>query len=101
MRRLAIVIPLLMLAGEASAISRYQTTSMSCARVQAALNNDGAAILAYPAQDNPSLQLYDRYVRDSSICRQSQRAVLNSVPTADNKSCPVRKCTTVSGGRAR
>jgi hypothetical protein len=64
MRRLAIIVPVLVMAGEASAISRYETTTMSCARVQAALSSDGAAILRYRAPDNPYLVLYDRYVRD-------------------------------------
>ena len=86
MRRLAIIIPCAVLAGEASAISRYQTNSMSCARVQAAVNSDGEAILRYPAPDNPSLQLYDRYVRDRTFCSSSQRADLKSVPAADTKS---------------
>jgi hypothetical protein len=102
MRRLAIIVPVLMLAGEASAISRYQTTSMSCARVQAAVKNDGAAILSYPAADNPSLVLFDRYVRDRSFCSSSQRAGPESVPAADTRNCPVRKCVRASGsGRNR
>lgn len=97
MRRLAVVIAALLLAGEASAISRYQTNSMSCARVQAALNADGAAILRYPAPDNPSIQLYDRYVRDRTFCSASQRADLQSVPAADTKKCSVRKCVRARG----
>lgn len=103
MRRLAIVLSTLLLAGEASAISRYQTTSMSCARVQAAVNAEGQAILRYPAPDNPSLVLYDRYVRDSTQCSsRSQRAELQSVPAADTARCKVRKCVRASGaGRNR
>ena len=97
MRRLAIVIPVLMLAGEASAISRYQTTSMSCVRVQAAVENDGEAILRYPAPNNPSLQLYDRYVRDRAFCSSSQRADLTGIPAADTKKCQVRKCVRARG----
>jgi hypothetical protein len=97
MRRLAIIVPMLMLAGEASAIERYQTTSMSCARVQAAVKNDGAAILRYPAPDNPSLVLFDRYVRDRTFCSSSQRADLQSVPAADTRTCRVRKCVRASG----
>ena len=97
MRRLAIIVPVLILAGEASAISRYQTNSMSCARVQAALESDGEAILRYSAPDNPSLQRYDRYVFDGRMCSQSQRAVTRSVPAADTKKCAVRKCMRVSG----
>jgi hypothetical protein len=92
MRRLAITIPVLLLAGEASAIERYLTTSMSCARVQATLTSEGQAILRYPAPDNPSLMLYDRYVRDRTFCSSSQRADPKSVPAADTRNCRVRKC---------
>jgi hypothetical protein len=97
MRRLAIIIPALLMAGEASAISRYQTTAMSCARVQAALNSAGQAILAYPAPNNPSLVLFDRYVRDDTFCTASQHAWLQSVPAADTQNCQVRKCIRSSG----
>lgn len=101
MRRLAIILPVLLLAGEASAISRYQTNTMSCARVQAALQSDGVAILRYPAPSNPSLTLYNRYVRDRTFCNASQRADLTSVPTADVARCPVRKCVQASGSANR
>ena len=96
MRRLAITIPALLFAADASAISRYNTNTMSCARVMAALNADGVAILRYPARNNPSLQLYDRYVRDRSFCTSTQSALVMSVPTSDNRNCPVRKCVRVS-----
>ena len=98
MRRLAIAIPALLFAADASAISRYDTNTMSCARVTAAMNADGVAILRYPAPNNPSLQLFDRYVRDGRFCSPTQRAVLMSVPTADNRNCRVRKCIRVSSG---
>ena len=97
MRRLAFVIPFLLLAGETSAISRYQTNSMSCTRVQAAVNSDGEAILRYPAPNNSSLVLYDRYVRDRTFCSSSQRADLKSVPAADTAKCQVRKCVRAAG----
>lgn len=102
MPRLAVLVAALLLSAEASAIERYQTTSMSCARVQAALAADGQAILRYPAPDNPSLVLFDRYVRDRTFCSSSQRADLRSVPAADTPSCRVRKCIRASGsGRNR
>ena len=101
MRRLAIILPVLLLAGEASAVERYQTTSMSCARVQAALNADGQAILRYPAPDNPSLVLFDRYVRDRTFCSSSQRASVESVPAADTRNCPVRKCVRAASASGR
>lgn len=101
MKRLAIVLPVLLMAGEALAVSRYQTMSMSCARVQAALNADGAAILHYPAPDNRSLDRFDRYVRDRTFCSSSQRTRRVSVPAADTKGCAVNKCVRASGGGNR
>lgn len=98
MKRLAIVLPVLLMAGEASAVSRYQTMSMSCARVQAALNADGAAILHHPARNNPSLDLFDRYVRDRTFCTSTQRTQRVSVPAADTRSCSVNKCVRASSG---
>ena len=99
MRRIAMIaVPVLLIAGDASAISRYDTASMSCARVQAALQSEGAAILRYRAPDDPSLTLYDRYVRDRTFCKSSQRADLRSVPAADTQNCRVRKCVRASGG---
>lgn len=87
-----------MTAAEASAISRYQTTSMSCTRVQAILKSEGAALLSYPAPDDPSSQLFNRFVRDSSFCSSGmQKAQLRSVPAADTSKCKVRRCVRVSG----
>ena len=97
MRRLAIVLSIIVLASEASAISRYQTNRMSCASVQAALERDGVAILRYPSPNNPSVPLYDRYVSDRRFCAANQRADLRSVPAADTSQCRVRKCVQASG----
>ena len=82
MKRIAILIPTLFLSSEALAIERYQTDSMSCSSVAAAVDRDGAAILRYRAPNNPSLQLYDRYVRDDRFCSRTQRARPVSVPPA-------------------
>lgn len=98
MRLLAIMLPVLMLAGEASAVSRYQTMSMSCARIQAAVKADGAAILHYPAQDNPSLDRFDRYVRDRTFCSSTQKVRRASVPAGDTRSCAVNRCVRAGGG---
>ena len=63
--------------------------------------SERSSIRGYPAPDNPSLQLYDRYVFDGRMCSPSQRAVTKSVPAADTARCAVRKCQRVSGGRSR
>lgn len=101
MKPVAILVPALLLASEAAAISRYQTTAMSCTRLVAALDAEGSAILRYPSPNDPSIQLYDRYVRDDRQCSRTQRARKFSVPTADNMACPVRKCVRVSGAGNR
>ena len=74
---------------------------MSCSGLAEAVDRDGAAILRYRAPDNPSLQLYDRYVRDDRFCSRTQRARPVSVPARDTKSCQVRKCVRVSGSGNR
>ncbi len=101
MKHVAILIPALLLSCEALAIERYQADSMSCASVAAAVDRDGAAILRYRAPNNPSLQLYDRYVRDDRFCSRTQRAKTVSVPARDTRSCQVRKCVRVSGAGNR
>ncbi|MBX3598515.1 MAG: hypothetical protein KF874_13170 [Rhizobiaceae bacterium] len=82
----------LLLAGPAHAISRYQTMSMSCAQVQAALKRDGAAILRWQSKRTPGLPLYGRYVSDQRFCEFGQVIDLDTVPTADNPACTVRQC---------
>ena len=92
MKRLLLAAVLSLMAFDAFAVNRYQTTGMSCASVQAALQRDGRAILSYGAPDNPSLQRYDRYVKDNSMCGPGSIAQRFSVPAADTKSCRVAKC---------
>jgi len=75
---------------EAHAISRYNSESMSCDRVQMVLRNEGAAILSYRSKSN--IPLYDRYVTNSGFCTGSDITKLYSVPTSDNPRCKVLKC---------
>ena len=58
----------------AHAITRYNSTSMSCEEVRATIRRDGAAIMRYRSPRNPSLQLYGRYVRDDRFCQQEEAA---------------------------
>ncbi|WP_040676686.1 hypothetical protein [Nitratireductor pacificus] len=78
--------------GQAEAISRYNSTAMSCAAVQGRIAAEGAAIMRYRSQRNPSLTLYDRYVAHGYLCPAGHRAVRSHIPTADRASCPVLHC---------
>jgi len=77
---------------EAQAISQYNSQSMSCDRVQAVVQGEGAVILHYSSARNPGLPLYDRYVANGTYCQVTEYAKLASVPASDQQSCRVLKC---------
>ena len=60
MKSLLLALCLSLLAAEAQAISRYNSTSMSCDEVQARVYGEGAVILRYRSRRDPSLPLYGR-----------------------------------------
>lgn len=76
----------------AHAISRYDSQSLTCNQAQSIVDGEGAAILRYRSERNPSLPLYDRYVRNRAFCQLSEYAASDWVPTADTRSCPMLKC---------
>jgi hypothetical protein len=82
-------------AGPASAISRYQSLSRSCASVQQLIANERAAIFRYPSRDG-RIVLYDRYVTDANQCDFGDYAARAYIPTKDNPACPVRNCKSSS-----
>lgn len=79
---------------DAQAISRYNSQTMSCARVQAVLRSEGAAILSW--RSNTGAPLYDRYVANGGFCDSDDVTRRASVPTADNRACVVLKCFEMS-----
>lgn len=81
---------LALLATEAQAISRYNSTSMSCDSVRAALRSEGAAILRWRSKSG--VQRYGRFVVDGRFCESGTRAEITYVPSKDRQSCPVREC---------
>lgn len=89
---LALALSLLSL--DAQAISRYNSLTMSCARVQAVLRNEGAAIISYGS--NPRAPLYNRFVANAGFCGSTDIGRAAWVPTADNKACPILKCFEMS-----
>ena len=76
----------------AAAISRYETARLSCDQAQSRIANEGAVILRYRSERNPSLPLYDRYVAHGGFCEPNEYAANAYVPTADTKSCFVLVC---------
>jgi hypothetical protein len=81
-----------LVAAEAEAISRYNSTSMSCAQVREIVRSEGAVILRYRSTRNPSLPLFGRYVSDRRYCNFDEVAETAFVPAADTRSCLVREC---------
>jgi hypothetical protein len=90
MKRTALVLASMLIAADASAISRYNIEKMSCDRVQAIIESEGAAILRY--RGRTGVTLYDRYVSSRRFCQSSETTETVGVPTADSRSCPVRRC---------
>ncbi len=96
MKRLSLaVLSTLFLAGSADAIERYNMAGMSCARIQAALDRDGKAILRSESKKVPGLMLYNTYVGRRHMCAGGQVPVNRSVKAADGP-CPVVQCITPS-----
>jgi len=81
---------LALLASEAQAISRYNSTSMSCERVKAVVRAEGAVILRW--RGNSGIQRYGRFVANGRFCSSGERAETSYVPSSDRKSCAVREC---------
>lgn len=80
------------LGSPALAISRYNSTQMSCEAVRERVINEGAAILRYPSTRVAGMTLYDRYVTRNAACEQHEYAARSYVPTKDNPRCPVLNC---------
>ncbi|MGA1803973.1 hypothetical protein [Rhizobium sp. HT1-10] len=82
---------LLLLTSPAMAISRYNSMERTCGTVQQSIAREGAVLLRYPSFSG-NIVLYDRYVTDGNQCNSGSYAADTSVPTKDNKSCPVLNC---------
>ena len=81
----------------AHSINRYTIASMSCASVQSAVRNDGAAILRHASAKIPGMTLYDRYVRNSDFCNPHEAAETVFVAARDDSTCAVRICVPRGG----
>ncbi|PSJ60522.1 hypothetical protein [Kumtagia ephedrae] len=91
MKSVLLALGLALVAGEAYAISRYNSAGMSCAEVKAVIQRDGAAIVRYRSA-RTGAQLYGRYVRDSRFCATSELPQIVYITSADSRQCLVREC---------
>jgi hypothetical protein len=92
MKLVPIALAGLLAATQAQAISRYNSLGLTCGEAQAIVDAEGAAIMRYQSARNPSLTLYDRYVRHRGFCQIPEITVTEWIPTADTPSCPLLIC---------
>lgn len=81
-----------MVASDAVAATRYDIGNMACSEVQALIEREGEAVLAYRSSSILGLPIYDRYVRSRQYCNGAEVIRRAGVPTTDKKYCPVKKC---------
>ena len=87
MKRLLLAVGLVFVVGDAYAITRYNSISMSCAKVQETILRDGAAIMRWRSARN-GMQLYGRYVADGSFCESSTLPEWQSIPAGIPETAP-------------
>ena len=75
MKRLLVALAFVMVTSETFAITRYNSTSMSCAKVQATIVRDGAAIMRWKSTRN-GLPLYGRRVSRRKFLRDEHAAAV-------------------------
>ena len=90
MKAVLIALSLLLVSFEAQAISRYNSTSMSCNAIKATVRGEGAVILRW--RGKTGAQRYGRFVAHNGFCESGMRAEISYVPASDRKSCAVREC---------
>lgn len=99
MRRFLLVLPFLLIAGEAVAVSRYHIKTMTCEQVKTSLMTDGKALLRFPSSRVPGMMRYGMYVGGRENCFQStpQRGRVST----RNGTCYVRQCSDYGRSQAK
>jgi hypothetical protein len=93
MIRLALAAFFSLVAFDASAIIRYIVLDMTCKEVREAVDRDGVAILY--RQGRSGVTLYDRFVKDGSLCATGYTAAREGIDVADTGDCRVTRCIEV------
>lgn len=95
MRLLLSALLLAALVGEASAISRYHTSRLTCDEARGRVAEEGVVILRWQSRRDPTLPLYNRFVRNGSYCQLGEAATRRAIPTSDRENCPVLECKVI------
>ncbi|MCP4314852.1 MAG: hypothetical protein GY789_02115 [Hyphomicrobiales bacterium] len=95
-KRILLFICLFAISLPAHAISRYNTPSLTCSRIQTILKSENAAILRYPSPRIADLTLYDIYVSHGRYCDYGEYGKTAYVPARDTRQCKVLECKPVS-----
>lgn len=91
MKTVFALVLLMMTVLPAKAISRLNSTALSCEQMQSVIAREGAVILRYPSSRS-GVTLFNRYVAHPRFCESAKRAIVVTVPSRDNRTCPVRVC---------
>jgi len=83
--------------GPAQAVSRYQSTKLTCANAQSIIDTQGAAIMQHQSPGGPVLVHNDQYVKHGQNCPAAEYAMRKYIPTSDVKECPVLACSQTDG----
>lgn len=88
----AAFIVLLGAGGSAYAMEVLNAGSMSCSRLQAAVQGAGRAVVQSTSTQVQGLPLTGTYVASSQFCNVGQTTVRRSVRSADSASCALKQC---------
>lgn len=92
MRILFLSLVLAAAAVQAHAIERIYAETVTCEQIQAALEQEGAAIIYYPSRSIPGLNLFDRFALTATQCGSTAQIAPFAVKTLDSNACKVPIC---------
>ncbi|PZM17195.1 hypothetical protein [Rhizobium tubonense] len=97
MKKMILLAAFAMLASNAMAMSRHDSSSLTCSAIHDKIAQEGSIVLRYPSHRDPNLMMYNRYVANSMSCIGQGSMSSATVPTRDDPNCKVRMCNPVTG----
>ena len=93
MKRRLMMLPLLLLAGQATAVEKHMVNEMTCEQVKAALQSEGKALMRWHSKNVPGMMRYGMYHAGRHMCKNQQIALRVRVEASDTKDCIVVQCS--------